>query len=73
MKELKLTWMERKACLVMSYLKYNEDGFYKCLVNNLILYIARALLGWRDPIDFACMIVGKDEHDEDAGCLANLR
>lgn len=66
--EKNLTWLERKACLLMSYLKYNEDDqFYKCRFNDMILNVACVLLGGRNPIDFAIKVVRdhmcKDEID----------
>lgn len=58
MKERKLTWLDHLACRVMGDLKYNKDGaFYKCWRNDMILNIARLLLGGRDPIDFACNLL----------------
>ena len=60
-----LTWLERKACLLMSHLKYNEDDqFYKCCFNDIILNAACVLLGGRNPIDFA-INVGEDHMCKD--------
>lgn len=66
MKEQKLTWLERLACRVMGNLKYNEDdAFYKCRRNDMILNLAWLLLGGRDPIDFACnLLVSSGDFDE---------
>lgn len=69
----KFTWLERNACLVLSYLKYKDDGYYKCRFNDMILNIARVLLGGRDPIDYMCIVLELDEEEEDAAGLFLLR
>lgn len=49
----KLTWLEKKACKVLSHLKWNEkDEFYKCPHNELVMRIASILLKGRNPVDF---------------------
>lgn len=49
----KLTWLEKKACKVLSHLKWNEkDEFYKRPYNDIVMRIASILLKGRNPVDF---------------------
>lgn len=51
---LKMTWLEAITCRVLGCLRYDADeNFYKCRHNDMVLALARVLLGGRDPLDFA--------------------
>lgn len=67
----KLTWLEKKACRVLSLLKWNEqDEFYKCPYNDMVMRIASILLKGRDPVDF---IVWLFDESYDNPALKGLR
>lgn len=61
MEKKSITFMEKMACRVLSRLRYNEnDEFYKCWQNDLILGIAWVILGGRNPIDFIIWLLGDE-------------
>lgn len=61
MEKKSITFMEEMACRVLSCLRYNENNeFYKCWQNDLILDIAWIILGGRNPIDFIIWLLGDE-------------
>lgn len=60
---MKLTFMERLACTVLSHLEYDHktNEFLPTKRNGFILSTAKFILNGNDPIDFIAFVLSKEE------------
>ena len=63
--ERPLTFLERKACLMLGNLRHDGNDFYACWQNDLVLLAAKVLLCGRDPIRFAKDLLKRDPDNVD--------
>lgn len=71
-KTIELNLREYMACMIMGKLKYNEeDRFYKCWRNDIIMTVAKLLLR-RNHIKFFIDLLELDEEEAYNSGLTNL-